>query len=169
MKTYVLPGFSEKNKEWVEETVAHLSPTMSTEGIFWQHWQDEETKDAWIENEAQKIMDGLGNEKINIIAKSVGTMICMSILKSNPQSVNKIVLCGIPLEDFLPDDEKRYKVLKNFPVKNLLCVQNKDDNHGNYAKTGSFVRSINPNIKIISKPRNDHYYPYSDDFIDFLK
>ena len=169
MKTYILPGFSEKNKNWVDETVNELTPLILAKGIYWQHWSSGQVKDGWIEKEAQKIIIDSNNEKINIISKSVGTMVCLEIIKSQPQLVNKIILCGIPLADFLPGDEKRYKELKNFSPNNVLCIQNSKDNHGSYAEAKAFVYKINPNIKIISKSRDDHHYPYPKDFINFLK
>lgn len=169
MKTYILPGGSEKNKEWIDLTVRELSPTIIAKGIYWQHWNGDQIEGNWIEKEAQRIINDFNNEKVNIIAKSVGTMVCMAILKLQPSLVNKIILCGIALNDFSEDDQKEFLVLKNLPSENILCIQNENDNHGNFAKTEAFIHEINPNIKLISKPRDDHNYPYSEDFINFLK
>ena len=137
--------------------------------MYWQHWSGSQVKNGWIEKEAQKIVIDSNNKKINIISKSTGTMVCLEIIKSQPQLINKIILCGIPLSDFLPSDEKRYEGLKNFSPNNILCIQNSKDNHGDYVKVEAFIHNINPNIEIVSKPRDDHHYPYSEDFICFLK
>lgn len=169
MKTYVLPGYSDKNKSWIDETVEKIMPIISVSGIYWKHWNGSQTVDGWIEEEAQRIISDSNNEKVNIIAKSIGTMVCMAVLKLKPELVNKIILCGIPFKDFLSNDEKRYELLKEISPENILCVQNEQDNYGSFTKAESFIHSINQNIKIISKPREDHSYPYSDDFIKFLK
>lgn len=169
MKTYILPGYSDKNKSWIDETVEKMAPAVSAHGIYWKHWDGSPTVDGWIEEEAQRIISDSNNEKVNIVAKSIGTMVCMAVLKLQPELVNKIILCGIPLKDFLQNDGKRYKILKDFSQCNILCIQNEQDNYGSFTKAESFVHTINQNIKIISKPRDDHYYPYFDDFIEFLK
>ena len=168
MKTYILPGYSDKNKSWIDETVALLKPSISTVGIYWKHWDGSTTENGWIEEEAQRIISDANNEKVNIVAKSIGTMICMAVLKLKPELVNKIVLCGIPFKDFLPGDEKRYELLKDFSPSNIFCIQNEQDNYGSFIKAESFIHSINPNIKVVSKPRNDHYYPYAEDFKAFI-
>lgn len=37
METYILPGYSDKNKSWIEETVAYLKPAIPTTGVYWKH------------------------------------------------------------------------------------------------------------------------------------
>lgn len=133
------------------------------------HWNSGQTKNNWIEKEAQKIIDNYKNGKVNIIAKSVGTMVCMSVLKLRPELVNKIILCGIALNDFFSEDKKEFLILKNLSPENILCIQNINDNHGSYSEVEQFIHQINPRIEVISKPRDDHNYPYSENFINFLK
>lgn len=169
MKTYLLPGYSDKNKSWIDEIVEKMTSDISISGIYWKHWDGSQTVDGWIEEEAQRIINNSNTEKINIVAKSIGTMVCMAILKLRPEMVNKIILCGIPFKDFLSNDERRYELLKDFSVDSILCIQNEQDSYGSFIKAESFVHAINPNIKIISKPRDDHYYPYPDEFVKFLK
>lgn len=92
----------------------------------------------------------------------------MVVLKLKPELINKIILCGIPIRDFLKGDEKYFEPLKKFPSDKILCIQNKDDNNGSYEEVDKFLHSLNPNLKIISQPRSDHEYPYLDEFVDFL-
>lgn len=151
----------------MDEAVREMAGKITATGIYWQHW-DSGPKAGWIEDEAERFVKGLGGEKVDIVAKSAGTMVCMAIIKLRPELVNKVILCGIPLDDFLSGDEKRYEVLKNFPTEKLLCLQNENDNHGAYSEVRNFVQNINPEIRIITKPRYDHDYPYYKDFVDFL-
>lgn len=192
MTTLILPGYSLKNKDWAEETKRQLvlelpkksclfratresSFSRSQSGIrgtlvrvaYWSHWETGQTEDNWVEKETDKIINNLQSERVNLLAKSIGTMVAMVVLRRKPEMVNKLILCGIPINDFLPGNEKYYEVLRDFPAENILCIQNKDDNHGSYDGVEKFVHSINPAIKIISKDRADHEYPYSEDFIVF--
>lgn len=167
MDTLILPGFSLKNKDWAEEVQKNLAP-INLRIHYWFHWETGQVEDGWIDKETEKIINR-ENLTINVIAKSIGTLVVMEILKSKPKLMKKIVLCGIPLNDFHPGDEKFYEELKLLDGKNILCIQNENDNHGTFSDVEKFVHSINPNIKILSKPRSDHEYPYFEDFVDFLK
>lgn len=109
------------------------------------------------------------SSKIVPPCKSVGTLVSMMIVKNKPEIINKIILCGIPIEDFQEGDEKRYQVLTSISPENILCIQNLNDNHGDYAKASKLIQSINPNVKIISKPRADHEYPFFEEFKSFIK
>lgn len=169
MKTYILPGLSEKNKEWVDETASQVESIMPLNKIYWPHWESGQTEDGWIEKEAQKVANDIGDEKINIIAKSVGTAVCMALIRLIPEKINKIILCGIPFKGLPVDAEKIYEVLKEFSLDKILIIQNEDDNRGSYIEVENFIHNINSGIKIVSKPRDDHHYPYPEDFIEFLK
>ncbi|KKT73934.1 MAG: hypothetical protein UW69_C0052G0007 [Microgenomates group bacterium GW2011_GWA2_44_7] len=169
METLILPGFSLKNKDWAEETKIKLSSYLPATVIYWDHWTTGFTESNWIEKEVKKIADTIGNMQVNILAKSIGTAISLQVIKQKPNSVNKLILCGIPTRDLNPGDQIYYVPLKSFPPDQVLCLQNENDNHGSYAEAEKFIHSLNPDLKVISKPRSDHEYPYSDDFISFLK
>lgn len=167
MDTLIIPGFSLKNKDWAEEVQKNLDP-INIRIHYWSHWETGQAEDSWIDKETKKIINR-ENLTINVIAKSIGTLAAMKILKLRPKLINKIILCGIPLNDFHPGDESVYEVLKLLDEKNILCIQNENDNHGTFFDVEKFVHAINPNIKIISKSRSDHDYPYFEDFAEFLK
>jgi len=168
MRTIILPGFSVTNKEWAEEIKNNLDLTFPTSVYYWKHWESGKTEAQWVENEANRIISDTQKE-VNVIAKSIGTAVAMVILKLKPELINKIILCGVPIYDLREEDSKYYDVLVNFPTDKILCIQNIDDTHGSYEEVEKFLHSFNPNLKIISKPRSDHEYPYSEDFINFLK
>lgn len=168
MTTYILPGFSIKNKEWAEQTKNELSGQTETSVIYWKHWGTGKTESNWIDPEVNDIIQKIKGEQINIIAKSVGTMVAMKLLSKSTESVNKIILCGIPLHDLSDTDKESYLAIKNFPASKLLIIQNEEDNHGSFQEAEKFVNSINADILIKSKPRSDHEYPYFTDFIEFI-
>jgi len=169
MKTLILPGYSIKNKIWAEEIKNKLGPTLNTDVIYWKHWNNEGVSTVWIDEAVTNINKNYENCQSNIIAKSIGTLVAMKILTLNTRIVNKVILCGIPLNDLTIEDKRHYSILSNFPNDKILCVQNENDNHGNFSDVQKFIRSLNPATKIISQPRNDHEYPYPRIFIEFLK
>jgi len=168
MKTIILPGYSLKNKEWAEEIKKSLDFTSPTFIHYWKHWETGKSEADWIEKEAQLVLKSI-QEEVNIIAKSIGTAVAMVILKLKPNGVNRIILCGVPIKDFLKGDKKYYEPLKIISSEKFICFQNKEDNHGSYQKVEKFLHSLNQKLNIVSKPRSDHEYPYPNDFIKFLK
>lgn len=166
MQTIILPGYSLKNKDWAHQISTELAPEVESIVFYWSHWEDPEVKPDWQE-EAGGVIRSAGGEEFNLLAKSLGTLVSMLVLAKGAK-VNKLILCGIPVLDFQEGDDKLYDVLKDFPGENILCLQNKNDNHGSYGQVEKFLHSINSTIKIVSKPRDDHEYYYSEDFKQFL-
>jgi len=168
-KTLILPGFSLKNKDWAESIQKELSGNFDCEVVYWSHWEgDNKWTEGWIEKEAQKIVEN-NSEPIDIIAKSIGTAVTAFVIKKKPELIKKLILCGIPLNDLDPGEETLYDSLKVLTSNNILCIQNEKDPHGSFDQVKKILFTINPTIKIVKKGRDDHEYPYSQDFIQFLQ
>ena len=123
----------------------------------------------WIKSEVSKIINTYANQKINVIAKSLGTLIAMNVLNQKLEIFNKIVLCGIPINDFQSGDAEVYEILGELSSDKVICIQNNDDPHGNLNQIRKLLNSVNPDIQLISKESSDHNYPYYEDFRSFLK
>ncbi len=165
MKTLILPGFSLGNKKWAEEL-----GILDKEIWYWPHWESGNEADFVAEVQAEKIINVL-TDPVYIIAKSVGTLVTMMILKSKAILVSKLILNGIPLIGLLDKQEARNLYiagLSKYETEKLMVIQNQSDPWGSYYDVKNFLKQINPNVNIISKPREDHSYPYSDEFIKFL-
>lgn len=169
MKTLILPGFSPSNEEWADGICKELNLKNPTEVIKWKHWKAGSTEDDWINKEAQRAIDKIEDYQVNILAKSLGTLVAMIVLRLKSRIINKLILCGIPLTDLNETNKLMYEPLKRFSGSDVLCIQSQNDNHGSHLEAEKFVHSINPKIRIISKPRDDHNYPYPEDFINFLR
>jgi predicted alpha/beta hydrolase family esterase len=167
METIILPGFSSKNKDWADDIREKLKGVVPATVIEWKHWQTGKAEAGWLDTEAKEICSNI-REPINILAKSMGTVVAMMVLKLKPEYINKIILCGVPINDFLEGDQKYYGPLKEISSEKFVCYQNEKDNHGSYQEVEKFIHSLNQKINIVSKPRSDHEYPYPDEFIDFL-
>jgi len=168
MNIAILPGFSPKNEEWalsVQEELKELGPITV---IRWPHWETQTVEAGWLEDEANKIVQRIGDNKIIIIAKSIGTLVAMEVVRHKPAGVNKLILCGIPVNDFQEGDDKRFEVLAGFDPEKIAVFQNEEDPHGKPEQIKELINKVNPEIKISPKQRSDHEYPYSADFIAFI-
>lgn len=160
MLTIILPGYSERNKQWGEEIAKDLNAKLH----YWKHWTQGSMS---VKYEVEKILEEVGHDNVNILAKSVGTMIAMSILSEIPDKVKKIILCGIPSVS-----KERLKFFENaladFPTENITVFQNEKDPLGNFEEVKKFMSKVNPEIKVVKMPRSDHHYPYPEEFKRFL-
>lgn len=168
MITLILPGGSSKNREWVLETSKNLDLGHGVRPVLWEHWDNPDMPfDA--KDKANELVEVAMDESVNIVAKSIGTLVACYIIQAIPNKVEKLILCGIPLNDLTEEDkEVERAALKSFPAGRIICYQNADDPHASYLEVQDFLKGVGPKIKIISKSRNDHDYPYFDEFQEFL-
>lgn len=169
MVTVILPGASVHNKEWLEETAEKIGVGGEIRPIYWDNWTEPE-REFDKKEKARLIDDVVGARMIDIIAKSIGTLVAGYMIQRAPEKIRKVILNGICLND-LDENEKEIlkSALKLVPPENIICFQNEEDPHGNFNQAKNFLTDVNPEIVIISKPRSDHEYFYIDEFRDFLK
>ena len=160
MITLILPGYSPKNKLWAETVANSLKIEGQIRPVFWDHWTDTSQKFVASEKAILAARHSKG-DKINIIAKSIGTLVAAHLVSDIPNQINKIILCGIPLGDM---NESDIKLISSIQNKNLLVIQNNMDPHGSYEK----VKELFPNFKVIEKEASDHNYPYFEEFNNYL-
>lgn len=165
MTTFILPGFSPHNEIWAKEAQKELGPEAQV--VRWPHWDTGNKEPDWLNLEAQKIVTPL-EEPVNILAKSIGTAVAMKVTAQKSDLVKKIILCGIPFTNFTPSDEAIYGPLKTFPVEKILVFQNRADPYGAYNVVEPLLHHLNPQLKIVETPRDDHEYPFFDEFKKFL-
>lgn len=166
MRTIILPGYSLHNKDWAYQVKNNLDLNHKVIVHEWRHWRDKSLSFN-LESELKKIKEKIDAEKINIIAKSVGTLVAIKLLSELKPEINKIILCGIPSTSKVR--KKIYKeALKDFSFKKIIVFQNTGDPFAGYQEVKKFFREIRPGIKVVEKPRKDHHYPYNEDFLKFL-
>lgn len=161
MKTIIIPGYSIANRDWAEEVAKNLP---DSQVHYWKHWQDDKTS---VRDETGDIQNEIGSHKVNLVVKSIGTLVVSMIIPKIEKQIEKVIFCGIPLND-IPEDLEPYKALNLLNPQKILVIQNENDQHGSYKQIKEFLGNINPQIKVISKPASDHNYPYYKDFSDFL-
>jgi len=172
MKTIVLPGYSLRNKDWALEIKKSLSFRQSVLVHEWRHWQLGGALHP--KHEIGKILKEIAlrqaqgkADKVNLIAKSVGTMVAVYLLAEIPDQINKIVLCGIPS---VSEERKNLftAYLADFPVEKIIVFQNTKDPFASFNEVKKFMNNVNPEIKVVEKERSDHNYPYFAEFNEFI-
>lgn len=186
METIVLPGYSVTNKGWAYEVKNRLSEKHDVIVHEWEHWKDcsnpssgtgikqiqnlkqrlKIAKSLNIKYEVGIILEEIKKRKggINIIAKSIGTKVAMSLVPIIKERLGKVVLCGIPID---PLGYRRG--LKMIKIDKLLVIQNSKDPFMPYGAIKTYMMFMNKNIKVVRKSSNTHDYLYYEDFTEFLK
>ncbi len=160
MITFILPGYSVKNKEWADETAKNIKLDGQIRPVYWDHWTDDSQKfDA--QEKADLIVRHAKGEKMNIVAKSIGTLVAALIIEKAANQVNKVILCGIPVNDLKAEKVEIIKKAISSLGKNVLIIQNDKDPHGTFDQVKDFG-------KVISKSADDHEYLYNEDLQRFL-
>lgn len=168
MVTVILPGGAVHNKEWLEETAKKINVEGEIRPIYWDHWTDP-AHEFNPEEKARLIDDIAGMRIIDIIAKSIGNLVAAHMIQKSPEKISKVIINGIPFSDISEDGKEIIKsALKLIPPENIICFQNADDPHGTFEQAKAFLSEVNPEIKVISKERDDHEYPYFEEYHDFL-
>jgi predicted alpha/beta hydrolase family esterase len=164
MLTIILAGYSAKNKDWAEEMVQKMN-LKDVKVHEWRHWSGGSFN---INYELGEIKKKIKEDRVNIIAKSVGVFVALSLIPDISSQINKVILCGIA--SVAKEDRKNLleNVVKSIPVDNILCIQNENDKFVKYKDAKAFYHSVDKSIKVISKPRSDHSYPYPGEFKKFL-
>lgn len=80
MQTLILPGYSSKDKEWVDETSKNLKVDGIVRPFHWAHWLDENSKFD-VKEKAELIAKHIKGDKVTIIAKDEGLEVA-DILKT---------------------------------------------------------------------------------------
>ncbi len=170
MKTIILSGYSLRNRDWGIDVAQEMNSVKDADLHVlvheWLHWGGE--IEFSIGAEVERVLQEIGNEEFNIIAKSVGTLVLAKLLSGGTSKVNKIVLCGIPINDISDDEKKEYVSYAKISPKKIICFQNANDPHGNFEQVKKFLITIDLKFKIIEKPSETHEYPYTEKFVEFL-
>ena len=127
----------------------------------WRHWKAGGSLS--LKYETEKIKEKIAGEKVNFIAKSVGTRVLMKMVFDIENQINKVVLCGIPI-----DPVGYVKSLKLLGAERIIVFQNSKDPFLPYKSIKTYLGLIDKKIKVIEGQRNDHHYPYFEEFKSFL-
>lgn len=156
MITLILPGFSSKKREWAEGVAKELNIDGEIRPIYWDHWTNSSIKFN-AKEKARILSDISKNKVVNIIAKSIGTLVAGYIIEKIPMQIGKVILCGIPLTDI---EEEELKLLQKLPVDKITVIQNDRDP----LASSEEIKNLFPGFNVIEKISNTHDYPYFSEF-----
>ena len=166
MITIILPGYSPSNKDWAYSIKDNLNLGHEVIVHEWKHWT---TGSFSLKFETEKIKEEVGNNELNIIAKSVGTRVVMHLTPLLKSQIKRVILCGIPTKGTSESAFEVYKSgLSHLDPSQVVVFQNQKDPFAKYIEIKKFIGKINSKIKIIKMPRADHNYPYTEQFMKFL-
>ena len=168
MVTIIIPGFSAHNKKWLEDVTGEIKSEGEIRPIYWGHWNDPDISF----NPVQKanLLDGIsGKRVVDIVAKSIGTLVASYLIRKSPEKIRKVIFCGIPINDISEDKKEVIKdALSKISPENIVCIQNDEDPHASFDMVKNFLSEFGDSIQVISKPGSDHEYFYQEDFNKFL-
>jgi len=160
MITFILPGYSIKNKEWLEKTAENVKLEGQIRPVYWDHWDDSSQKFN-AEEKADLIVRHTKGDQLNIVAKSIGTLVAALIIEKVPDQINRVILCGIPVNDLKSEEMETIKKAIHSLGDKIMVLQNDADPHGTFDQVKDFGN-------VTSKPADNHEYLYSEDFQNFL-
>lgn len=168
MVTIILPGYSDSNRKWLEDVAGSVKSDGEIRPVYWGHWDDPDIK--FDPGQKADLLDGVsGKRVIDIIAKSIGTLVAAYLIEKSPEKIRKIIFCGMPLNDIGEDKKEIIKnAIKKIPSENIMFIQNEEDPHGGFDSLKMFLSGLGRDFVLVSKPRIDHEYFYQDDFNKFL-
>ena len=171
MKTVFLSGFSDHNRDWMNSVINSI-PSIGFQPINYPHWGKEVDFSSYLSNlDLDKYLSELlenTDPEINIISKSFGTLIASKIIQSKKYKVNKIIMCGLPL-NMLRNYSSIYSALLDIPVNNLLLIQNEFDKYGpaSEIRTQLMGMGINKEL-VINSQDSSHEYNNLQLFAQFI-
>ena len=168
MVTIIIPGYSPSNKLWLEGTAKSIRGEGEVRPIYWNHWTDPEAR--FDPGEKANLLEGItGKRVVDIIAKSIGTLVASHLIMKSPEKIRKVIFCGVPLNDIGEDEKEMIKAaLRKLNPENIICFQNDEDPHGGTEMLKGFLSEFGTDIQVIEKARDDHEYFYQDEFNKFL-
>lgn len=168
MVTVIIPGYSAHNKTWLEQTANSIRGEGEVRPIYWNHWTDPDAK--FDPAEKANLLDGVaGKRVVDIVAKSLGTLVASYLIMKSPEKIKKVIFCGVPLNDIGEEEKEMIKnALRKIPLENVIFFHNDEDPHGGYEALKGFLAEFGSDIQIVQKARDDHEYFYTDEFNRFL-
>lgn len=161
MKILLLPGASGSNKQWVDTWSQALSGHgHEVKPFYYDHWGKEQMFSLEHETEKFSRFDMSWRKDIVVIAKSIGSVLCLFATRKGIISPAVSIFMGFPSrlngskDATINMDIKKW--LDSYSVPATI-FQNEHDPVTSYEEVRDFVKN-NSQITAISVPGNTHKY-----------
>ncbi len=160
MNLLMLPGNSPRNKGWTHILSGLLLPHFSEVKIVeYESWRDNDfSRVIDLEEELVKVSKVVRKwDQYCIIAKSVGTALCMKAVAKKVINPQKCMFVGIPLDWLATNNIPINNWVKDYHVPTMV-VQQQDDPFGSAKNVNNFLSSIDCITSYSVIEGNDHIY-----------
>jgi len=160
MNALLLPGNNPKHIQWIENLkIALASDFDRIETQHYRHWT-QAGKDADIDYEISVAQNKAKNlMPYMIIAKSIGTVICVKGVIDGKLKPEKVILLGVPINGGL-DVDSFCMWLQHIDIP-IVIIQNSDDPLGSFNEVKRAFETKNKNLVFFKIPGKTH------DYLDF--
>lgn len=151
MHVIALPGRNPQTESWMTQLVKTLEIGQDqTDIIHYKHWDEGGQPD--VPYEVARLKDLTPDL---VIAKSIGTMLCMRAYGTAGFRPFKTVFIGLPLRAFAPFQKQNLvNICRQVPT---LCIQQTADANGSYAQVSALLADVKL-CNIVEVPGGDHAY-----------
>lgn len=173
MFVLILPGYSTKNKPEAYNISEALEAAGHQTLVYeWPHWEDvrlqfrPEFEVVDIYNKIEKMKK---DQRIAIVAKSIGTYVAVLFLQKYPEiDPQRIVLLGLPLTSLDKQERSIYaEIIAKFPGR-VSVIQNQHDPHGSSEEAAELLGEYK-NLLQVMPGRDDHRYDYPQEVERLLR
>jgi alpha-beta hydrolase superfamily lysophospholipase len=164
MNLLILGGYSDYNKEWVENIQKTLADLFeSTDILYYENWSNYR-EDADISSEVERLRE-VAKEKDNLVifGKSVGVALTLQAIHNGYIKPKKCIFVGTPYEWSIKNGWDMDILLKDFAVPVLFLQQTEDLSTSFQTIKNLLEKSGVKDYKIVELPGGDHQYNSMDE------
>lgn len=159
MNLIILGGYSDYNKEWVENIQKTLGDLFeSVDILYYENWADYK-EDADIRPEVENLKKiAQGKENLVVFGKSVGVALTLQAIHNGYIKPIKCIFSGMAYEWSIKNGWDMDILLKNFDIS-ALFLQQTDDVTTSFKKVKKVLeKSDVKNCNLIELQGEDHKY-----------
>lgn len=159
MNLLILGGYSDYNKEWVENIQKNLADLFeSTDILYYENWSNYK-EDADISSEVERLREiAEGKDNLVIFGKSVGVALTLQAIHNGYIRPAKCVFVGMAYDWSIKNGWDIDVLLKEFNIPSLF-IQQTEDLSTHFEKVKSVLEKLEvKNYQLVEVAGGDHQY-----------
>ncbi len=159
MNLIILGGYSDYNKEWVENIRKTFGGLFnSVEILYYENWKDYK-EDVDIRSEVENLKKlAEGKNDLVIFAKSVGVALTLQAIRNGYIKPIKCIFAGTAYEWSKENGWDMDELLNNFAIPSLFIQQTNDRTTSSTVLREVLNKSGVKNYNLLELPGEDHKY-----------